>query len=396
MHIVALLLLLPPLLVAMHAAAESGLSPAATPLDVTVASIFLPAAEESIGGTAADFLVEELNRRGLRAWTRSQLALNSSASAPVAVLLLLASEPLRGLRPHDGPSKCTQALQGLSEAAFAICASPPLSEPLLTDSATITLAANSRSALVQAAGRLLRELNITLPSGSAPALATIPAHFHAVIDPPSWAAMRWHQLTDWGFYMPDAVFEQHVRELITFGCNGIEFAHMVYSGIDDNGVSRADAAVVVRFSAIAAKYGVSVSFQGGDDIWPSNYTEWVFAHAPRIDSIFFEGVPLQLLQAAVAAARQYHPNVVGWHSPCGDNRTGWLSQLADPSTHQWLQGVVWGPITLGGEMQELQMIKGFGYEVQLFCCCSTCCVYRLQLVHVTPCRCASTLMYPTL
>jgi hypothetical protein len=267
---------------------------------------------------------------------------------------------------------------------------------LPTDSATITLAANSRSALVQAAGRLLRELNITLPSGSAPALATIPARFHAVIDPPSWAAMRWHQLTDWGFYMPDAVFEQHVRELITFGCNGIEFAHMVYSGLDDNGVSRADAAVVVRFSAIAAKYGVSVSFQGGDDIWPSNYTEWVFAHAPRIDSIFFEGVPLQLLQAAVAAARQYHPNVVGWHSPCGDNRTGWLSQLADPSTHQWLQGVVWGPITLGGELQELQMIKGFGYEVQFFRGCSVCSVHRLQRVHVTPCRCASTLMYPTL
>jgi hypothetical protein len=366
MHIVALLLL--PLLVAVQAAAEGGSSPAATPLDVTVASIFLPAAEEYIGGTAADFLVEELNRRGLRAWTRSQLALNSSASAPVAVLLLLASEPLHGLRPHDGASKCTQALYGLSEAAFAICASPPLSLP--TDSATIILAANSRSALVQAAGRLLRELNITLPSGSAPALATIPAHFHAVIDPPSWAAMRWHQLTDWGFYMPDAVFEQHVRELITFGCNGIEFAHIVYSGLDGNGVLRADAAVLVRFSAIAAKYGVSVSFQGGGDIWPSNYTEWVFAHAPRIDSIFFEGVPLQLVQAAVAAARQYHPNVSGWHSPGGDNRTGWLSQLADPSTHQWLQGVVWGPITLGGEMQELQMIKGFGYEVQLFRGCS--------------------------
>ena len=209
MHVVALLLLLP-LLVPVQAAAESGSSPAATPLDVTAASIFLPAAEESIGGTAADYLIEEMNRRGLRAWTRSQLPLNSSASATVAVLLLLASEPLRGLRPHDGASKCTQALQGLPEAAFAICASPPLSLP--TDSATITLAANSRSALVQAAGRLLRELNITLPSLSAPELATIPAHFHAVIDPPPWAAMRWHQLTDWGFYMPDAVFEQHVRE----------------------------------------------------------------------------------------------------------------------------------------------------------------------------------------
>ena len=257
MHIVSLLLLL--LLVAVQAAAESGPSPAATPLDLTVASIFLPAAQESICGTAADFLVEELNRRGLRAWTRSRLAFNSSASAPVAVLLLLASEPLHGLRAHDGASKCTQALQGLSEAAFAICTSPPLSESLPTDSATITLAANSRSALVQAAGRLLRELNITLPSLSAPALATIPAHFHAVIDPPPWAAMRWHQLTDWGFYMPDAVFEQHVRELITFGCNGIEFAHMVYSGVDGNGVSRADAGSGSTATASAAEQGTAAA-----------------------------------------------------------------------------------------------------------------------------------------
>jgi hypothetical protein len=54
MHVVALLLLLP-LLVPVQAAAESGSSPAATSLDVTAASIFLPAAEESIGGTAADY-----------------------------------------------------------------------------------------------------------------------------------------------------------------------------------------------------------------------------------------------------------------------------------------------------------------------------------------------------
>ena len=112
----------------------------------------------------------------------------------------------------------------------------------------------------------------------------------------------------------------------------------------------------------------------------------MFANAPRIDSVFVEGLPLHLLQAAVAAARQYHPNVGGWHSPCGDNRTDWYSELADPSTHQWLQGVVWGPITLGGEVQELQKIKSLGYDVRLFRSCSACACIKSS---GSACFCAS-------
>ena len=53
--------------------------------------------------------------------------------------------------------------------------------------------------------------------------------------------------------MTDVVFEQHLKELIVFGCNGIEFAHVTFDAVDDNGFPRDDANKIVRFSAIVDK-----------------------------------------------------------------------------------------------------------------------------------------------
>ena len=150
--------------------------------------------------------------------------------------------------------------------------------------------------------------------------------------------MRGHQLTDWGFYMTDKAFEQFVRELIVFGCNQIEFAHIMFSQ-----TGRHDGAALVRLSQIVDKYGLAVSLYNIP--WPSKATETAFRLMPRIDSIFSEDNEefggRSNLEAAARVLRQYHPHAKAWHDPGGLNRTqmdDWFTFLAAPNTAEWLDG----------------------------------------------------------
>ena len=74
----------------------------------------------------------------------------------------------------------------------------------------------------------------------------MPANLAISVDPPAWAALRGHQFTDWGFYMAPPAFERYVRDLIVFGTNSIEFAHITFSNGDGGG--RDDAADLVRMA----------------------------------------------------------------------------------------------------------------------------------------------------
>ena len=65
---------------------------------------------------------------------------------------------------------------------------------------------------------------------------------------------------DQGFYVTDDVFEQVVKDLIVFGTNQIEFAHVTFAKVDDNGIPRDDAHTIVRFAAIVDKYIFTQTF----------------------------------------------------------------------------------------------------------------------------------------
>jgi hypothetical protein len=271
----------------------------------------------------------------------------SNSSSAVIFLELVAS-------PSDAP--CGRLGNGAE--SFVVCAKQPV-QPGGLQLPEIIVAARTDRGLVAAVGRLLREIRIIGRRVTVPPL-------NLSVDPAPWAAMRGHQVTDWGFYLPDVIFEQHLKELIVFGCNQIEFAHITYEPVDDNGVRRNDAASLVRLSAIVEKYGLGVSIWNIP--WPSAQTEAVFAQMPRVDALFLEGGSVESLRPAAECLRKFHPNATTWHSPSGldANATrAWVDQLAMPSTKSWLSGVVWGPINLGGEMAMLEALPP-GYRVRLY------------------------------
>lgn len=69
------------------------------------------------------------------------------------------------------------------------------------------------------------------------------------------------------------------QDLIVFGTNQIEFAHITYP--------RGDAAALVRFGKIVDKFGLKVSVFQPE--WPSNVTAALFKSMVRIDAVLHEG-----------------------------------------------------------------------------------------------------------
>ena len=106
--------------------------------------------------------------------------------------------------------------------------------------------ARSDRGLMLAVGRLLRSLEI-----SAAGEVTVPHDLALTVEAPSFGRMRGHQLTDWGFYMTTPFFEEYAKELLVFGTNQVEFAHIDYT--------RGDQYKLVAWSAILDKYDLRVS-----------------------------------------------------------------------------------------------------------------------------------------
>jgi hypothetical protein len=309
---------------------------------------------------ASDLLLGEMKRKGLPTWTLvlGDLPVPSTVRAapfPAVVLLNVLAKNDSGA---ERSGSCGGLELGHGQEAFVIC--------MPDADATVAVQARTDRGLMMGVGRLLREIEV---SARGSASASVPRGLAVAVDPAPSAAMRGHQVTDWGFYMPEAVFEQHVKEQIVFGCNQIEFAHLVAESHDDNGVPRADGAKLVAFSRICDKYGLNVAIQAPP--WPSAFTETAFAQMARVDQLFFEGGPLSQIQDGVAALRKTHPSATAWHSPSGmDAKTmaAWEAELALPATRAWLDGVVWGPIDLGGEMAMLDRISKISpqYKIRLY------------------------------
>lgn len=300
--------------------------------------------------------------------TAAQISVPANASARVHAAaddLLIVEAAQRGVTWSVGCTESTCIRLSVLTAGASECGalgSGPESFEICITGRDVVVAGRSELALMMAAGRLLREIRW---DGD----ASLPADSAIAADPPPWARMRGHQLTDWGFYMTDFAFEQFVRELIVFGTNQVEFAHIDYAP-DPLDPHRDDAAALVRRAAIVDKYGLAVSLWNVP--WPSSVSASVFERMARVDAIFFEGGEgsggLDNLQTATRALRAHHPSATAWHSPGGRNATEmsrWFEQLALPETRAWLDGAVYGPTTLGGEAAMAARLPA-GYALRLY------------------------------
>eukprot|EP01043_Picozoa_sp_COSAG02_P013252 COSAG02_NODE_527_length_20704_cov_120.745462_4_plen_429_part_00 len=259
-------------------------------------------------------------------------------------------------RSAEEVNACNLAL-GNDPDSFLIC-----TEPRSRGSAAPKLQIHARSdrGLMLGAGRLLRSLGVG-PFG----VISIPHNLAVAVEPPAFGRTRGHQLTDWGFYMTTEFFEQYVKDLLVFGTNQIEFAHINYA--------RGDQFKLVAWSKILDKYDLRVSmfnvpYSTDED---KAITRAVFANMTRIDSLFREGGGAEILpdiQELVTELHKRHPNATTWLSPCGLDEIAldrWLVAINTPATRSWLSGAAYGP---GVHISQKQLVERLptGYELRQY------------------------------
>jgi hypothetical protein len=200
---------------------------------------------------ATELLLPELARKGIHNWRialpEADASACSSEDGPMCVHLVHTTDPVAACGREGFASQFIYPTSGLSPEAFALCA---------TASAPrngIVIAASTELGLMMGCGHFLRELGASTTSRSTTSTstnnsddsssssssssssnsrskhATVPANLSLLVSPPPWAMMRGHQLTDWGFYMTDKAMEQFIRDLIVFGTNQVEYAHISYA-----------------------------------------------------------------------------------------------------------------------------------------------------------------------
>ena len=289
---------------------------------------------------AEELLVGELRRRAGRnhagdgvdvvAMTRHwQVAAAPDACPTLSTIVTMA---VVGASPQD--NACRLPL-GNDQESFLICTDPQSRQAAAP---TLQLHARGDRGLMLGVGRLLRALDV-----SAFGEVSIPHDLSLTVEPPPFGRMRGHQLTDWGFYMTTEFFEQYAKELLVFGTNQVEFAHIDYT--------RGDQYKLVAWSAILDKYDLRVSVFNAPYSTDSDKatTREVFANMTRVDSLFREGGGAETfpdMQELVAELHKHHPNATVWLSPCGLDEMAldqWLLAMDAPTTRSWLHGVAYGP-----------------------------------------------------
>ena len=175
-----------------------------------------------------------------------------------------------------------------------------------------------------------------------------------------------------------ATFEQHLRDLIMFGCNGIELIPGLRPNMKDGPVMTENFHDMnVKLSGLIASYGMDVWFyttvmeEPGEDVTnPEGQKKALeirrslFSDYPAIDHIFIAGgdggdTPAQFLMPFIKVLapvlREKHPNVKFWVSNQTftiDENNYFFDYLAKENP-DWLTGVVYGPWTKMG-MEEFR------------------------------------------
>ncbi|MHC4617476.1 MAG: PA14 domain-containing protein [Planctomycetota bacterium] len=232
---------------------------------------------------------------------------------------------------------------------------------------TVCLAGHDERAVLYAAGRLLRELEMgrdTVGLDSNLKTATAPKY-----------PLRGHQIG----YRPktnayDAwnieMWEQYFRDMVVFGTNAVEFVPPESDDRDDSPhFPKPKLEMMVAMSQLADDYDLDVwiwyPVVDDDDLDEEAIgralrdREEVFASLPRIDAIFVPGGdpgevhPRQLfvlMERLKKVLHKHHPNAQMWVSPQGfdwdDEGVGYMKLFYDIMQNEqpeWLDGVVFGP-----------------------------------------------------
>ena len=319
-----------------------GGAPAAGLLDLSNASVVLPADAGPRLQRAAAFLVEEVRRRSHLTWS---LLTGTAADDSGAAVILEAADSHADLA---GAPALTPGADG-----YRLWTGTPAGGA--GSGVTITIAGNDERGVLFGVGRLLRSLRLSRDRALLPelALSTAPRY-----------PLRGHQLA----YRPKtnsysgwdaAQWRRYLLDLIVFGANAFE---IVPPNTDDEPDSehfpRPQLEMMAEISQACDDYGVALwiwyPLMDPDDS-AALEAEWrqVFAALPRIDAVFVPGgdpgnaPPAQLfdlLERLTEVLRAYHPAAETWVSPQGfggaDEAEFYRLLAARPA---WLSGVVHGP-----------------------------------------------------
>ena len=325
-------------------------------------AVIVVSSAKTIHAKAADMLRDEIEKR-------TRIGLEVSSKMPdgdKTVILIGTAKELaaKSYRPAAGfevPSKAD------AYAVWVDRSKPPfLSSAEDKGTATVCLAGYDDRAVLYAAGRLLRELEMSrdkLEIDSNFKVATAPKY-----------PLRGHQVG----YRPktnayDAwtikIWEQYFRDMIAFGANAVEFVPPESDDRDDSPhFPKPKLEMMTAMSQLADDYDLDVwiwyPVVDDDDLDAEAIAkalkarEVVFKKLPRIDAIFVPGGDpgevypdelFTLMERLKKVLNKYHPDAEMWVSPQGfdfeGDAPGYLKVFYEQMAKEpaWLDGVVFGP-----------------------------------------------------
>ncbi|MHB1938891.1 MAG: hypothetical protein ACYCOR_20265 [Acidobacteriaceae bacterium] len=262
-------------------------------------------------------------------------------------------------------------LHGLQEEGFLLGSGQD------SDGKWIAVLGADERGLLFGVGKLLRLIDFGRQE------ANISVHPLDIVSHPEYR-LRGHQLG----YRPktnayDAwsveLWDQYIRDLATFGINAIELIPPHSDDLPDSPhFPLLPNQMMVEMSRIADSYGMDVWvwYPAMDRDYSNPATvesalkEWgrTFAMLPRVDAVFVPGGDpghtepkylLAFLEKQKKNLRQYHPQGQMWVSPQGFS-SDWMQQFLEivrqENTKQWLDGIVFGPMSRLPEAELLQAL----------------------------------------
>ena len=316
-------------------------------------AVIVTASKKTIAAKAADMLRDEVEKR-----TRIRLDIASKMPGKDRAAIVVGTAKELAKRSYQ-PGEFFAVPEKADAYAVWIDRSK-------RDAATVCLAGYDDRAVLYAAGRLLRELEMSrdrLELDSNFRVATAPKY-----------PLRGHQVG----YRPktnayDAwtikIWEQYFRDMIVFGTNAVE---LIPPRSDDDSDSPhfplPKMQMMIEMSRLADEYGLDVWIWYpvvDDDNLDAKaiakalkVREAVFKKLPRIDAIFVPGgdpgevYPDQLftlMERLKKVLNKYHPDAEMWVSPQGfdfdGDAPGYLKVFYEQIAKEpkWLDGVVFGP-----------------------------------------------------
>ena len=329
---------------------------AAQTLDLSHATIVVPADADPAEMAAARLLVEEAGKRSGNEWPVRSQALNSAGGSFAARILIGRKDQLERTSLHLPAWPASAA----RPEGFAI-------QTIRTASAlTVEIAGYDDRGMLFGIGYLLRHMDFS------PGHARLPAPLHTASAPQF--AIRGHQLgyrfknNTYDAWTPER-FEQYIRDLAVFGANTIELLPPITDDAPSSPLFPLPAMdMMIRVSGIVQKYGLRCSVY-----YPAmavDYSDprtveaelrvWgaVFDKLPQVDELFVPGgdpghtdpaILFPFLARVAEVLHRSHPHAGVWVSAQGFNaeqmRRFYALVAARPP---WLTGIVVGPQSRDG------------------------------------------------